>query len=150
MPMSAAPATVASTEVIASMRRLKSGGGSIGSFARVSTKRNAIVMTPLSGKSAHARKPSTPTSKAMTAIDKQTAPAMSKVDAVCYILPLLPKCVDEWKAAHPMAAPAAAAKKVAAVTTKTAVKATTTTMNMMAMPKCTPAPAGSGYLYVCK
>ena len=79
-----------------------------------------------------------------------TAPAMSKVDAVCYILPLLPKCVDEWKAAHPMAAPAAAAKKVAAVTTKTAVKATTTTMNMMAMPKCTPAPTGSAYLYVCK
>ena len=67
-----------------------------------------------------------------------------------YILPLLPKCVDEWKAAHPMAPVVAPVKKVAAVTTKAAVKATTTTMNMMMMPKCTPAPAGSAYLYVCK
>jgi hypothetical protein len=78
------------------------------------------------------------------------AAAAPKIDAVCYILPLLPKCVDEWKAAHPMAPVVAPVKKVAAVTTKAAVKATTTTMNMMMMPKCTPAPAGSAYLYVCK
>ena len=91
-----------------------------------------------------------------SAATTMAAPAMAKPDPVCFFLPLLPKCVDAWKMAHPMA-PAAPVKKVAAVTTKAAVtttkavvKATTTTMNMMAMPVCTPAPAGSAYLYVCK
>lgn len=98
----------------------------------------AIVAMPVTGASAAAA------AKPM---------ASPKVDAICYFLPLLPNCITEWKAAHPMAPmakPVAAATKVAVTTTKTVAKATTATMNMMMMPKCTPAPAGSAYLYVCK